>query len=539
MAVGQAAGAGAEADADLPPAADGDVEMADGEQLADGGGWQGGDEGWDDQPAGGHVDPWEQGYDETLQLADGGAGWQDDTGGGWADGGGGDGGLAAGEGEPMLGAGEPMELQRQHGEAGPGVAATGTAAAAATAEGGSDDGWDDDEEAEQQQQQQRGPAGDAAGLPTVQASPPAATQQHGLGRSISGAARQLLRQQGESSEGSSQPRPSGHQLADRKQPHQCPAARGAAADDAASAKSTTMGLQVLVAAPRTVTKPAAAGPAPQQGSGPAGPGLPGVPELEPLDPELLEAAPTLAEVLLARPAEEPAPPARRRPAAAAAAAAGPAAVGGAALPAMAAFEHVGPQGQAAAVIAPEATATGDSDEDMPSFGLLGDLSPPKQQPAVPAISMDEPFCYLLHLAAKANAAGSADFPLCARILASVKTFVGKLQFRDPQTGAPQYGMEMLVEDGSLVVRASLDHAFIARLFEMEPPEFEACLADPARRGHAAELAKGLQQLMASYSGLMEVQLPSPGQRLEVTNLLGDMTGGQAEAFQRRATGAAG
>lgn len=45
MAVGQAAGAGAEADADLPPAADGDVEMADGEQLADGGGWQGGDEG--------------------------------------------------------------------------------------------------------------------------------------------------------------------------------------------------------------------------------------------------------------------------------------------------------------------------------------------------------------------------------------------------------------------------------------------------------------------------------------------------------------
>lgn len=39
--------------------------------------------------------------------------------------------------------------------------------------------------------------------------------------------------------------------------------------------------------------------------------------------------------------------------------------------------------------------------------------------------------------------------------------------------------------------------------EMEPPEFEACLADPVRRGHAAELAKGLQQLMASYSGLME------------------------------------
>lgn len=47
---------------------------------------------------------------------------------------------------------------------------------------------------------------------------------------------------------------------------------------------------------------------------------------------------------------------------------------------------------------------------------------------------------------------------------------GELLFQSsPQRSLPactplQYGMEMLVEDGSLVVRAGLDHSFIARLF---------------------------------------------------------------------------
>lgn len=262
----------------------------------------------------------------------------------------------------------------------------------------------------------------------------------------------------------------------------------------------------------------------------------------------------------------------------------------------------------------------------------------------------------------ACAAGAAAFPLCARILATVKTFVGKLQFRDPQTGAAQVGCSgggqcsvcaqqagglparlaaglrwqrrpastegrcvccrplscfhhaphlrpclpatgtaMPAEDSTNVVlfcpapclqhlgqnppcsmgwrcwlrmaawlrglgwttaslrvslvrsccllppcswqRAQLSAAempsrqwhaclaaspppfavcglrhsahperailvrahghMLAGIAEMQPPEFEACLADPTRRVHAAELVKGLQQLMASYSGLME------------------------------------
>jgi hypothetical protein len=123
----------------------------------------------------------------------------------------------------------------------------------------------------------------------------------------------------------------------------------------------------------------------------------------------------------------------------------------------------------------------------------------QQQPAaaasVPSASWDEPFAYLLHLSRKAaaagkracgqiqqpgriwqsanppqhciclllswasiatsisrmrlmcvlptglpvSAAGPPDFPIKARIYANVNTFVGKLQFTDPQTGLPQVG----------------------------------------------------------------------------------------------------
>ncbi|KAL4420941.1 hypothetical protein ABPG77_004570 [Micractinium sp. CCAP 211/92] len=542
MAAMPAAAAGPEADA--PAAANVDVEMADADQPADDGGWQGEDAdnaGWE-EPPGGHIDPWEQGYDESLMPADDGGGWQNDAAGGYGNDSGGDAGQAAGEGGPMWDAEDgPQQLQWQ-GEAG--AASAGAEPAAATAEDGSGNGWVDEEEAEQpgkepqqQQQEQQSPVIETARLPVVHAPSLAAVQHHAQGRSSSKAVRQLPVHQGESSEGSSQPRQSGSQAVRGKQQQRTVVKAAAAADDAASTRSTAMGLQLPGAAPRTVTKPAAAS-SPQQAGVQAGLGLPGVPEVEPLDPELLKAAPTLADVLLANPAADTGLPSLHTHAGGAAAAAGRSAEVGA-LPAALPTQPAGPQRQAAYVAAPQAAAAGDSDEDMPSFGLLGDLSPPKPRQAGPAASMDEPFCYLLHLAARASSAGPADFPICSRILATVKTFVGKLQFRDLQTGAPQYGMEMLVEDGSLVVRAGLDHSFIARLFEMEPPEFEACLVDPARRGHAAELAKGLQQLMASYSGLMEVRLLGAGQRLEVTNLLGDLTAEQAEAFHERATGVNG
>lgn len=38
---------------------------------------------------------------------------------------------------------------------------------------------------------------------------------------------------------------------------------------------------------------------------------------------------------------------------------------------------------------------------------------------------------------------------------------------------------------------------------MEPQEFQALLADPDRKLEGVELAKGLQQLLSSYSGLIE------------------------------------
>lgn len=430
--------------------------------------------------------------------ADDGGGWQNDAAGGYGNDSGGDAGQAAGEGGPMWDAEDgPQQLQWQ-GEAG--AASAGAEPAAATAEDGSENGWVDEEEAEQpgkepqqQQQEQQSPVIETARLPVVHAPSLAAVQHHAQGRSSSKAVRQLPVHQGESSEGSLQPRQSGSQAVRGKQQQRTVVKAAAAADDLASTRSTAMGLQLPGAASRTVTKPAAAS-SPQQGGGQAGLGLPGVPELEPLDPELLKAAPTLADVLLANPAADGGLPSLHTHAGGAPAAAGRAAEVGA-LPAALPTQLVGPQRQAASVAAPQAAIAVDSDEDMPSFGLLGVLSPPKQQQAGPAASLDEPFSYLLHLAARASSAGAhtlttvpcalpfaaaclslavssalapctacllriarlltgcssqllesgpprhsagpADFPICSRILATVKTFVGKLQFRDLQTGAPQ------------------------------------------------------------------------------------------------------
>ncbi len=39
--------------------------------------------------------------------------------------------------------------------------------------------------------------------------------------------------------------------------------------------------------------------------------------------------------------------------------------------------------------------------------------------------------------------------------------------------------------------------------DVEPQEFQALLADPDRKLEGVELAKGLQQLLSSYSGLIE------------------------------------
>jgi hypothetical protein len=71
--------------------------------------------------------------------------------------------------------------------------------------------------------------------------------------------------------------------------------------------------------------------------------------------------------------------------------------------------------------------------------------------------------YLCTLLAAAAAPG-ARFPLRLCVNGSVKTLAGRLQFRDPATGAPlpEYSIMLEVEDGSLAVHAALDHAVIQR-----------------------------------------------------------------------------
>ena len=220
----------------------------------------------------------------------------------------------------------------------------------------------------------------------------------------------------------------------------------------ASTISSTLGLADLTVQPPSDfthrvprVPPAAAAPEqPAQQPGeqqqqPASPHALGplaVPELEALSPSLLGAAPTLAEVLYSKPvaALEAAAPA---PAAAAVASGGRGSGGsGRAVPSVPALRGApqrpapssgrgqlrllsvsAPPGAAArpaaaskpqpaaaaAAAAPAAPAI--SDDDMPSFALLDDMSPTRPQLGAAAVSQDEPFTYLLRLHRRAASAG--------------------------------------------------------------------------------------------------------------------------------------
>ena len=533
--------------------------------------------GWeDDEPAGPGLDPWEQGYDaadgeqlpEADQHADGPMGV------------GSNGGWVAEDEDAVIEAegagGEEEEQQQQQQQAGGGAPEQRDAAAGgAAAQDGSDDEWEDDEEEEgeaeaeacgkQEGQQQRGSMAAGSAL-ALESSGQAASGQGGRRRSSGRAAEQtpaappkppLPRQQQQHlasppADSASQPRRSPRLLSTSRPSQEPHAVAQAAAADSASGSHGGLSSR------------------PQQPRGsPEGPASSGLQQLEPLDLSLLDAPPTLAEVLYAAKRPAPSPPSAGGPAAAAAAAVG-AAEGGAAgaiasgraLPGLQAL-GLRPLWAAPAIASPPAPAVvADSDDDMPSFALLDEDSPVKQQQpaavAVPSASWDEPFAYLLHLSRKAaaagkqargqmavaplpacqstasacrsaglgcfksvavrlmcavpaglpvSAAGPSDFPIKARIYANVSTFVGKLQFANPQTGLPQvgrhrqqrslaacsvaglalcgavrlvqpeacllaclpcllclpalqWGMDMLVEDGSMVVKARLAPQFM-------------------------------------------------------------------------------
>ncbi|PRW59034.1 recQ-mediated genome instability 1 [Chlorella sorokiniana] len=138
---------------------------------------------------------------------------------------------------------------------------------------------------------------------------------------------------------------------------------------------------------------------------------------------------------------------------------------------------------------------------------------------------------------RAASAGPDSFPLSARIFGTIRGINGKLGFTNPRTGQPEYTMDLEIEDGSLLVPARLGAQFMREFFDVEPREFQALLADPARKLEGVELAKGLQKLLSSYSGLIEVELEAPRQPLVVRNIGQELREDDVAALQRRTAGA--
>lgn len=415
--------------------------------------------GWDDEEAalaGPNLDPWEQGYGATEdeeQLPDAeqpddgswqgpGEGWEAAE--GWQD----DSGDAAAMEEDGAAGGLQDQLH-------------------AAAAGEEECSWDDEMDAAQGAAPQAAPPASAAAAAVRQAAAAqaAASAPSSGKRRSNGSAVEVPRpssrrqqQQHDGSDGSLQPlRPpkQQHLLRSPVQPaqkHGQVQAAAATPVGGASTISSTLGLADLTVQPpsdRTHqvprVPPAAAvpqqpaqqpGEQQQQPASPQALGPLAVPELEALSPGLLGAAPTLAEVLYSKPATA----AVQAPVAAAAAvvvASGARGSGGSgrAVPSVPALRGApqrpvpssdrgqlsvsgptgaaarpaaasNPQAAAAAAAAPAAPAI--SDDDMPSFALLDDMSPARPQLAAAptaAVSQDEPFTYLLRLYRRAASAG--------------------------------------------------------------------------------------------------------------------------------------
>lgn len=394
------------------------------------------------------MDPWEQGYageadEEQLPDADGlpsGDGWQ----GGWEAGGGGSEEEAEDEDLPDAAEGEPEE-----------------AAAAEAMGGSSEDGWAVEEEIEEQQQpaavapavpvKPAAAAAVVAGQPAAAATAVAAAPpQRSSGRSVEVPQLQPAAQRPAltPTDGGPLPKRSLQQLSGTRQQqpqHQAvkqqatAAASVAATPENISTTSCTLGLadlgSTLPASAQLQQRLQSAAPPrsgrQQPGSSPT-PGV--VPLLEPLDPSLLDVAPTLAEVLLSgnqsspvaavtaagtgvasvqhqqqlqvsqqrqhQPQQQAAPghgQLRLRPAPAPA------------VPPARAAAAAGARTRAAAAVASVASIP-DSDDDAPSFDLLDDVSPVRQQQGMaPAASPDEPFVYLLQLNRRAATAGGRHY----------------------------------------------------------------------------------------------------------------------------------
>lgn len=426
--------------------------------------------GWTDEaaaPDGAQLDPWEQGYEvaeDEEQLPDAdqldGGGWQDGNGwqaaDDWQDG-----GEEAMEEDAAAGGCEQQ---------GQGDTAAEAAAPAEDDEGCWDDEQDAAEGAAPcpavpaaAAARQPAPAQAAAGarLAGKRRSSGSAVE---VPRAVS---QRRQQQQLDGLDGGSQPMRHTKQLQRSPvQPSQQPGkAQAAAATPVgeASTLSSTLGLADLTVQPPSERShqaprvPAAAAAAPQQPARqpqkqqqaqqqtqqpdqPASPSALGtlaVPELEALSPSLLGAAPTLAEVLYSKPAATVLEAAA--PAAAAVAVGGEARASGSSgravprVPALrgapqrpgpasgrglrllsvsapaaaAARPATTPKPRAMEAAAPAAAAPAVSDDDMPSFALLDDMSPARPQlgAAPAAVSQDEPFTYLLQLQRRANSAG--------------------------------------------------------------------------------------------------------------------------------------
>jgi hypothetical protein len=65
-------------------------------------------------------------------------------------------------------------------------------------------------------------------------------------------------------------------------------------------------------------------------------------------------------------------------------------------------------------------------------------------------------------------------------------------------------------------------------------ELRQRLASPATKAEALQLVQALQRYLAEYSGLMRVRLAAAGAVLEIVDLGGGLTPGQAAALQNRA-----
>ena len=158
----------------------------------------------------------------------------------------------------------------------------------------------------------------------------------------------------------------------------------------------------------------------------------------------------------------------------------------------------------------------EDEEDEPQWNLL----PSSQNQDVPTqrvIDDEQPYTYISKLMAKLGRQETV-FPLTGEIYGMIVCPKGPLNFKNPITRAEEFYLEVNIDDGSAMITAVLGNRFMGDFFggDWTPSSMEDAVRK--RDFRARECVEELKESLATFVGLMSVEMESPGGMVIIRDL---------------------